>query len=146
MKKWWMHHQQVMARQACTVRLLEYLELVLRGIAHGGESRGVYGSGKVGVYGYGATGIWGGTNATNGNAGRFSGNVKVTGDLEIDGLNNEIVYPDGTRQRTAFVPQNLFYSRSFKTEVIGPNTSNVVNCFCDQGDIAIGGGWGRLSK
>lgn len=97
------------------------------GIANGDQSRGVYGVGDIAIYGSASTGA--------GLAGLF------VGDVEIDGLNKGLTFPDDTKQTTAFQPQSLFYMNTFLTGPIAANSSNNVNCFCDEGDIATGGGW-----
>jgi hypothetical protein len=42
-----------------------------------------------------------GTNSGGGPAGKFDGNVQITGNLNIDGSGNSIKFPDGTTQSTA---------------------------------------------
>lgn len=97
------------------------------GIASGPEGRGVYGVGDIAIHGSasGAEGI----------AGQFDGDLKITG------LFSSLEFPDQSQQTTAFRGKELFYQRSYLSGLVGDHASITVSCFCDEGDVVLGGGW-----
>ena len=110
-----------------------------------GSADGKYGTG---VYGFSAGsegfGIHGKANevkaravfgeSTNGYAGYFSGDVKISGSQK--GLE----FPDGSTQTTAFTGHDVFYKKQFSF-LMAPNSSSSGQCLCNEGDYVIGGGW-----